>query len=53
VFAPSDHGLHTTLPKLATVLIVVIAPVSEHPLGAPTGTPRLASDRTNAIDKRQ
>jgi hypothetical protein len=53
VFAPGDHELHTALPELAAVLIVVIAPVCEHPLRTLAGTPGLAGDRANPVDQQQ
>jgi hypothetical protein len=51
--ASGDHGLHAAFPKLTAVLVVVIAPVSEYPIGAPAGTPRLAGDGTDTVDERQ
>lgn len=51
--ASGDHGLHTTLPELAAILVVVIAPVSEHPLSTPAWTPGLAPHGTDAVDERQ
>ena len=51
--APGDHGLHAALPQLAAVLVVVIAAVGEHALGALAGTPELAGDRTDPVDQRQ
>ena len=51
--ASGDHGLHAAFPELAAVLVVVIAPVSEHPLGTLAGTPGLAGDRPNPVDEWQ
>lgn len=51
--ASRDHGLHAALPELATVLVVVIAPVGEHPLGPFAGAPWLPGDGANAIDEGQ
>lgn len=51
--APGDHGLHAALAELATVLVVVIATVGEHPLGTLARTPGLAGDGANAVDQRQ
>jgi hypothetical protein len=51
--APGDHGLHAAFPKLAAVLVVVIAPVGEYPISALSGTPGLAGHRPNAVDERQ
>src|SRR5439155_9773110 len=51
--APRDHGLHAPSSQLASVLIVVIATIGEHPLGAPPWTPALASDRADSGDQRQ
>jgi multisubunit Na+/H+ antiporter MnhG subunit len=51
--ASGDHGLHAALAQFAAVLIVVIAPVSEHPLGTLARTPGLTGDRTDAVDQRQ
>lgn len=51
--APGDHGLHAPRPELAAVLVMVIPPVGEEPLGAPSWTPRAAGDRADTIDQRQ
>ena len=39
--------------ELATVLVVVIATVGEHPLGSPARSSPLAGDRSDAVDQRQ
>jgi len=46
--APGDQGLDAASPKLTAVLVVVIAPIGEQPIGAgPLGK------RREAIDQRQ
>ena len=50
---PGDHGFDAADPQLATVLVVVIAPVGEQLIGAPARTAYLAGDRHDAIDQRQ
>lgn len=46
--APGDQGLNTPSAKLAAVLVVVIAPIGEQPVGAsPLG------ERREAIDQGQ
>lgn len=51
--APSDHGLHPAFPELTAVLVVIVAPVCEYPLGAPAGAPGLARHGADAVDERQ
>jgi multisubunit Na+/H+ antiporter MnhG subunit len=51
--AAGDDGLDPAAPELAAVLVVVIAPVSEYPLGSAAWTPGLPSDGANSIDERQ
>lgn len=51
--APCDHGLHAPCPQLPAVLVMVIATVGEHPLGASSWTPRPAGYRADPIDQRQ
>jgi hypothetical protein len=51
--APGDQGLDATGPELAAVLVVVIAPVGEQPIGALAGTADLAGDRDDAVDQGQ
>lgn len=48
--ASSDHGLHAAFPELAAVLVMVIAPVCEYPLGTLTRTPTLTGDGTDPVD---
>ena len=46
--APGDQGLDAASPKLAAILVMVIAPIGEQPIGAgPLGECR------EAIDQRQ
>lgn len=51
--APGDPGLDAAGPELAAVLVVVIAPVGEQPIGAPARAADLAGDRHDAVDQRQ
>ena len=51
--ASGDHGLHAAFPELAAVLVMVIAPVGEYPLGTLAGTPGLAGDGTDTVDQWQ
>lgn len=51
--ASGDQGLDATCPKLATVLVVVIAPVGEQPIGASARATDLAGDWHNTIDQGQ
>jgi hypothetical protein len=48
-----NHGLHASSPELAAVLVVVIAAVGEHPVGASTGTAAFSPDRTDGVEQRQ
>jgi hypothetical protein len=50
---PGDQRLDATSPELASVLVVVIAPVGEQPIGALARAADLAGDRHDAIDQRQ
>lgn len=53
VFATAgDQGLDAASPELATVLVVVIAPVGEKPIGALARAADLAGDRHDAVDQR-
>lgn len=51
--APGDQGLDAPSPELATVLVVVIAPVGEESIGALAGTTDLARARRDAVDQGQ
>jgi hypothetical protein len=48
-----DHGLYATRPQLAAVLVVVIASVREHPLGASAWVSSPAAHRPDGVDQRQ
>jgi hypothetical protein len=48
-----DQGLDAASPELAAVLVVVIAPVGEQPVGAVARATDLAGDRHDAIDQWQ
>lgn len=51
--APGDQRLDAAGPKLAAVLVVVIAPIGEQPIGAPARAADFAADRHDAVDQRQ
>jgi hypothetical protein len=51
--ASGDQGLDAAGPELAAVLVVIIAPVGEQPIGAPARAADLARDRPNAVDQWQ
>jgi hypothetical protein len=51
--APGDQGLDAPGPELAAILVVVIAPVGEQPIGAPARAAELTGDRHDAVDQRQ
>ena len=51
--AAGDHRLHAPCPQLPAVLVVVIAAISENPVGSLTRTADLPSDGADAIDQRQ
>jgi hypothetical protein len=51
--APGDQGLDASGPELATVLVMVIAPVGEQPVGAVARATDLAGDRHYAIEQGQ
>ena len=51
--AAGDQGLDAAGPELAAVLVVVIAPVGEQPIGALAGAADLAGDRHHAVDQGQ
>lgn len=51
--AAGDQWLDAASPELAAVLVVVIASVSEQPIGALARAADLADDRDDAIDQRQ
>jgi hypothetical protein len=51
--APGDHRLDAARPQLAAVLVVVIAAVGEHAIGALARPPAPATYRSNAINERQ
>lgn len=51
--APGDQGFDAAGPELATVLVVVIAPVGEQPVGTPARAADLAGDRDDAVDQGQ
>jgi hypothetical protein len=54
LFATSgDQGLDAASPELAAVLVEVIAPVGEQPIGAPARAAHPAGDRDDAIDQGQ
>ncbi len=48
-----DQRLDTPGPKLAAVLVVVIAAVGEQPLSALSGSADLAANRLEPVDERQ
>jgi hypothetical protein len=50
---PGDQGLDAPAPELAAVLVVVIAPVGEQPVGASARAADPAGDRHDAIDQGQ
>lgn len=50
---PGDQWPDAPGPELATVLVVVIAPVGKQPVRAPARTADLAGNRHNAIDQWQ
>ena len=51
--AASDHGLDATRPKLAAVLVVVIAAVCQHSIGSPLRVATPAAHRPDRVDQRQ
>lgn len=51
--AAGDSMLEPAAAKLASVLVVVIAAVGDHPLWPPARSPALASDRLNPVDEWQ
>ena len=50
VFAAGDHGFDASGPEQAAVLVVVVAAVSDHPVGSEAGPAREASDGRNAVE---
>lgn len=48
-----DPVLQTTRSELATVLVVVIATIGDHSLGALSRSPPLAFDRSGPVDERK
>lgn len=50
---PGDQRLDAPAPELAAVLVVVIAPVGEQPVGATARTADPAGDRHDAIGQGQ
>jgi hypothetical protein len=51
--SPGDQGLDAPVAELATVLVVVIAPVGEQPVGAAARAADSAGERHDAIDQGQ
>ena len=51
--APRDHRLDAAPAQLAAVLVVVIAAVSEQPLGTLARPTDLATHRPDTVDERQ
>ena len=50
---PRDHWLHAAAPQFAAVLVVVVAAVGDHLVGALARPAGFARDRTDPIDERE
>jgi hypothetical protein len=53
VRAPREHRLHAAAPQFAAVLVVVIAAIGDHLVGAPARPAAFARDGTDPIDQRE
>jgi hypothetical protein len=51
--APRDHRLHAAAPQFAAVLVVVVAAVGDHLVGALAGLAAFARDGADPIDERE
>ena len=51
--APRDHWFDASATQLATVLVVVIAAIGDHLVGALARPAGFARDRTDPIDERE
>ena len=51
--APREHGLYAAAPQFAAVLVVVIAAIGDHLVGALARPAGFARDRTDPIDERE
>src|SRR3954471_24434931 len=51
--AATDHGLDSSRPEQAALLVVVVAAVSDHPVGSAAGPAREAGDGRYAVEQRQ
>jgi hypothetical protein len=51
--AASDHRPHAAAPQFAAVLVVVIAAIGDHPVGALARPAAFARDGANPIDERE